>query len=103
MTLPVVPGTPDPYGRAQNANMQLAASVAWHVAAGWRVESQTTFQAVLVSGAKVNHLLHFVVGLFTCGFWWLFWILIAALGGESRMVLTVDDSGTVHQTKPVSS
>ena len=26
---------------------------------------------------KCNHLLHFVIGLFTCGLWWLIWPFIA--------------------------
>ena len=38
----------------------------------------------LAKGQRVNDILHFLVGLFTLGLWWVMWILIAATGGEER-------------------
>jgi hypothetical protein len=67
---------------------------------GCRVESRSTFQAVVVSGRPVNHLLHFVVGLFTIGIWWLVvWLPLTITGGEKRIVLSVDERGRVHETE----
>lgn len=60
---------------------------------GGRVESQSEFQAVIVTGKPVNHLLHFLVGVFTCGLWWIAWLIIAITGGEKRQMITVDEFG----------
>lgn len=69
------------------------------VAAGYRVESQTASQSVLVKGKRVNHALHAIVTFFTMGFWAPFWLAIALLGGEKRIILRTDDSGNVlHQS-----
>lgn len=54
------------------------------IAAGWRIESETTDYVFLIRGQRVNHILHFLVGLFALGIWWLIWIVIAATGGEER-------------------
>lgn len=60
---------------------------------GWRVESQTDFQAVLVKGRRPNHLLHLVLSVLTLGLWLIVWAALAILGGEKRMVLSVDQAG----------
>ncbi len=73
-----------------------AKAVASHVMQGARVESESDYQAVMVRGKKVNHLLHFFIGLFTCGFWWIVWLFIALLGGESRYVIQTDESGNIQ-------
>lgn len=65
------------------------------IASGYRIESQSDFQAVLVTGHRVNHLLHFFIGLFTLGIWWLAWIVIAIVGGEERQMVLVDEFGNV--------
>ena len=77
----------------------LAKLVAAAVTSGARVESQTETMAVLVYGRRVNHLLHFFVGLVTLGLWWLVWIFLAITGGEKRQVVTVDDYGNVLEQK----
>ena len=51
---------------------------------GWRIDSESSDYIFLVKGQRVNHLLHFLVGLFTIGVWWMVWIFIAAYGGEER-------------------
>lgn len=55
---------------------------------GWRVESRTEHQVVLVKGHRPNHLLHFLLTLFTLGLWVVVWICVAVFGGEKRKVLT---------------
>ena len=73
----------------------LAQNVTSAVAAGARVETQSDFMAVLVSGKKVNHLLHFFIGIFTLGAWWIVWAILALTGGEKRAVIQVDEYGNV--------
>ena len=47
----------------------LARTVASQVAAGARVESQSDFQAVLIKGGRVNHVLHLIATIVTAGLW----------------------------------
>jgi hypothetical protein len=78
----------------------LADRVAYYVGQGYRPESQTDFQAVLVSGRRPNHLLHFIIGLVTLGLWWIFvWLPLAIFGGEKRKVVSVDEYGRALETK----
>ena len=71
----------------------LAEQVKKAVKRGGRIESQNDTMAVLVSGKRVNHILHFIVGLFTFGVWWIVWISLALTGGEKRRMISVDDYG----------
>lgn len=80
---------------ADERAMLLAQAVAREVAAGSRVESQTGIMAVLVRGHRVNHLLHFFIGVITLGMWWIVWLILTITGGEKREVLTVDDYGNI--------
>ena len=73
----------------------LAQRVAAAVGLGARIESQSETMAVLVTGKPVNHILHFLLGFPTFGFWWLVWIFLAITGGEKRRVVTVDDYGNI--------
>jgi hypothetical protein len=74
---------------------QLANTLQGQVAGGGRIESQGDFQAVVVRGHRPNHLLHFLVGVFTLGLWWFVWIGIAIFGGEKRQMISVDEFGNV--------
>jgi hypothetical protein len=71
----------------------LATSVANSIAQGRRVESQSDYQAVLVKGKPVNHILHLILTLVTVGFWSLIWIALVIFGGEKREVARVDEWG----------
>ncbi|MPZ23675.1 MAG: hypothetical protein GEU28_09040 [Dehalococcoidia bacterium] len=73
----------------------LAQHVAQAVASGARVQSQSDAMAVVVRGSRVNHLLHFLVGVFTLGIWWVVWLVIAVTGGEKRQMIQVDEFGNV--------
>jgi len=65
---------------------------------GLRVESQDRYQAILVEGQPVNHVLHAILTIFTCGLWGIVWAVLAATGGEKRHLITVDEYGNVtHQ------
>ena len=63
------------------------------LAQGWRIESQSDFQAVLLRGHSVNHILHLLITFFTVGFWGIVWIALVLIGGEKRQVAQVDEWG----------
>ena len=71
----------------------------WVSSYGYRVESQSEFQAIIVRGKKPNHVLHLLLSIITAGLWLIVWIIVAIGGGERRRVISVDDVGTVQVTK----
>jgi hypothetical protein len=74
----------------------LAQQIQQAIARGGRVQSQSDTMAVIVHGHPVNHLLHFILGIFTFGLWWIVWIILAVSGGEKREMITVDEMGAVN-------
>lgn len=68
-------------------------------ARGLRIESQSEFQAVLVEGQPVNHVLHAIITIFSCGLWGIAWIILAITGGEKREMVVVDEFGNVQLQK----
>lgn len=81
--------------RRQNLQNFLSQEIA--VSRG-RVESVTPYSAVVVTGQKVNHVLHLLVSVLLCGFWLPIWLIIALTGGEKRHVLAVDQCGNVTRS-----
>ena len=73
----------------------LARTVAGQVITGARVQSQSDFQAVLVRGKPVNHVLHLILTLVTFTLWGWVWAALAIFGGEKRSMITVDEYGNV--------
>ncbi|MGW0780841.1 hypothetical protein [Streptomyces sp. NPDC002913] len=69
--------------------------VSQRVAAGWRVESRSGSQAVLVRGEPVNHVLHAFLTVFSCFAWSVVWAVLALTNTVERVVLTVDAQGQV--------
>ena len=61
-----------------------------------RVEWSSDFQAVLIQGKPVNHVLHAILTIFTCLAWGIVWLVLALTGGEKRFQLIVDEYGNVH-------
>lgn len=105
---PPPPPAPEPVGVGGLAQTEksdaerkalLANTLQGQVASGSRIESQGDFQAVVVKGHRVNHLLHFLIGLLTLGIWWLVWLVLAITGGEKRQMITVDQFGNVFVQK----
>jgi Protein of unknown function (DUF2510) len=76
--------------RAEILNQALATAVA----RGGRIESHSRFQAVVVRGRPVNHVLHAILTLFTC-LWGIVWLIVGTTGGERREVVQVDPYGNV--------
>ncbi|MGW3624734.1 hypothetical protein [Streptomyces sp. NPDC000880] len=70
-------------------------AVSQRIASGWRVESRSETQAVLVRGQPVNHVLHAVLSLVTCFLWAIVWVIRMATNRVERVALTVDAQGHV--------
>lgn len=73
---------------SKRSGLSLDQRIEREIRAGGRLESRTATSAVIIHGRRVNHLLHFFVGIFTLGVWWIVWILLALAGGERRVVLS---------------
>jgi hypothetical protein len=58
-----------------------------------RIETQGDFNAVIVVGQPVNHVLHAIITIFSCGLWGIVWLVLALSGGEKREMITVDEFG----------
>jgi hypothetical protein len=82
-----------PNDRRARLAQAVAAAVATQNA---RVENQGEYQAVLVTGQKVNHTLHFLISVFTCGLWLIVWLILGLTGGEKRHIVQVDEWGNVR-------
>ena len=76
--------------------MILAKQIERQVTPDMRIESRGDFQAVLVYGSKPNHLLHFLIGVFTIGLWWIVWLILALTSRVSRRLITVDEYGVAR-------
>lgn len=77
----------------------LAQHVAQAIARGARVESQSDYQAVVVYGKRVNHVLHAILSVLMVGLWLIVWALLVLTGGEKRNLIQVDDYGRVTTQK----
>ena len=74
---------------------QLDAQIASFTGQGYRIESNTGGLVTMVSGKKTNHILHLLLSVVTLGLWLPVWLIVAAFGGERRVMLTTDDAGQV--------
>lgn len=62
---------------------------------GFRIESQGDYQAVVVKGSPVNHVLHLIISAFTLGAWLVVWGALVLFGGEKRTFVQVDEYGNI--------
>lgn len=72
---------------------KLALAVSTEVSKGWRVESQSTIQAVLVKGKNINHTLQVILSLFSFGFWLVIYLPIWAVNRRRTQIIRIDDFG----------
>ena len=72
---------------------KLAQGIATQVSKGWRVESQSQIQGVLVKGKNVNHTLQIFISVITLGFWLLVYIPIAIVNRRQTKIIRIDDFG----------
>ena len=84
---------------ADERKAALATAVANLIAQGMRVESQSDYQAVLVRGRRVNHVLHAILTIFTFGMWAFVWLALTVFGGERRTIVAVDEWGNMTVTE----
>lgn len=77
----------------------LARTITGQVVSGARVESQSDYQAVVVRGKPVNHVLHLILTLVTLTLWGWVWIALAIFAGEKRSMITVDEYGNAAVQK----
>ena len=77
----------------------LAQQVDSHLRAGWEVESQTAHVATLRRGHRINHLLHLILTLVTCGIWAVVWTGLAIFGGEKHKAISMRDADRPPQTQ----
>jgi hypothetical protein len=61
-----------------------------------RIESATPYAATVITGQKVNHVLHLLISIFLCGLWLPVWLIVSQSGGERRQVLMVDPCGNIN-------
>ncbi|MGX6446846.1 hypothetical protein ACVU7I_02080 [Patulibacter sp. S7RM1-6] len=95
---------PDPFNTSavktvEERKLALTQQVRSLVTQGARIESQNEFEAVVAVGQPVNHTLHAIITLFTCGLWGLVWIVLGITGGVKRQMVTVDEYGYVSVQK----
>lgn len=72
---------------------KLAQAIATEVSKGWRVESQSQIQGVLVKGKNVNHTLQIFISLITLGFWLFIYIPTAIVNRRQTKIIRIDDFG----------
>jgi hypothetical protein len=69
---------------------------------GGRMVARHEWTAVVLTGKPVNHVLHLILTICSIclgGIWAPVWLLITAVGGEHRQILTVDQYGQVSQRR----
>lgn len=80
----------------------LTEAIRRYVQDGWRIESQTGYDVVLVRGHRVNHILHLLITVLLLGLWLIVWVPLAMFGGEKRKLLWVDEQGRVVERSAYS-
>lgn len=84
---------------ADERKQLLARALQTQIAQGARIESQSDFQAVVVKGKHINHVLHLIITLVTFFLWGIVWLIMAVTGGEKRSIVAVDEYGNVSVQK----
>jgi len=93
--LPLTARTVEPEER----KAALARAVATEVRAGWHIQSQTDFQAVLVKGKRTSHGVHLFASIFTATLWVPVWIFMIFKNRDKHRVIDVDVYGNVNVQK----
>ena len=88
------PAVPEPWSPEQRAH-RLRQEVMALSTAGWIPVGDDGVTASLVRGQPVNHVLHLILTLVTCGAWAIVWIILAATGGQKHRVVWVTEYGQV--------
>lgn len=84
---------------ADERKASLARTVSNQLAQGWRVESQSDYQAVLAKGKRIGHGLHLFLTIITLGLWGFVWLLLWIINREQRQIANVDEYGNVSVSR----
>jgi hypothetical protein len=84
---------------ADERKAMLARTVSNEVREGWRIESQTDYDAYLVKGQHTSHVLHLILTIITLGAWGIVWIVMAYLNRTQRETINVDEWGNLSIQK----
>ncbi|NQW74188.1 MAG: hypothetical protein HQ451_01265 [Candidatus Planktophila sp.] len=77
---------------AEKAN-KLAMAISTEVSKGWRVESQSAVQAILVKGKNINHTLQIFLSIITLGVWLFVYVPTYLTNRRQTKIVRVDDFG----------
>lgn len=77
---------------AEKAN-KLAMAISTEVSKGWRVESQSAVQAILVKGKNINHTLQIFLSIITFGVWLFVYVPTYLTNRRQTKIVRVDDFG----------
>jgi hypothetical protein len=94
-------GSRDPFSPQERMQM-LDQAIIGLTSQGGRLIARDEWTAVVLMGKPVNHVLHLILTIFSIccgGIWAPVWLLITALGGQRRQVLTVDQYGQVSRRR----
>lgn len=79
--------------------MKLGQAVQAEVVQGGVIESQSDFNAIIRYGKPVNHVLHLILTIVTCGLWGGVWILVWVVSAQAKksIALQVNEFGQVFR------
>ncbi|NYH51425.1 hypothetical protein HNR06_001014 [Nocardiopsis arvandica] len=79
--------------------MKLGQAVQAEVVQGGVIESQSDFTAVIRYGKPINHVLHLILTLVTCGLWGIVWIIlwIVSIQEKKSIALQINEFGQVFR------
>lgn len=73
----------------------LSRAIANQAASGWRVQSQSDYQAVFAKGKDTSHGIHLFLTIITLGSWSIIWLVVWLMNRERRELASVDEYGNV--------
>ena len=82
--------------RVPDAERALSRAIEAEALQGWSLAARYGSQAVLTRARRPNHVLHGVLTLMTGMMWSPIWLLVTLRPGHDRLLLTVDDDGSVR-------
>ncbi|MGH3374941.1 MAG: ComEA family DNA-binding protein, partial [Actinoallomurus sp.] len=92
------PRTPAPHDGSlppERLRVLLGTAIMRQVSLGWRIESQFANYAVMATGGEVNHAVHALATMLTCGVWMPVWVILGVTGSEKHVIITVAPNGAV--------
>jgi hypothetical protein len=87
---------PGQFGSRRTSGRICAQAVSNEVRNGWRIESQTDYNAYLVRGQRTSHGLHIFVSVITLGLWLPVYAVMLYANRTQRLTINVDDWGNTN-------